>query len=97
VKREPRIPVVFRCMEDGEPIALFPTLPENWGCCVAYVQAGQHTIAAYKQCLRDSRPAKPSEYADLKAELEQLGYRLEVRKRAPSWRQALEENSERIR
>lgn len=64
--------------------ALFPTIPsDNYGkFCTCYQHVGQHSGADYYHCIRASRPAKPNEYADLKAELEGRGYVLIVKQRA---------------
>jgi hypothetical protein len=43
---------------------------------------GQHG-AADPHIVHDTRPARPHEYASLKAELERIGYRLTVRRRVP--------------
>lgn len=63
-------------------IALFPHVWAGDNHCSSYEHVGQHGGADYQHCIRNSRPAKPSEYADLKKELEGLGYNLEIRKRA---------------
>ncbi|APW64321.1 hypothetical protein [Paludisphaera borealis] len=77
--------VVFRRFADGGVIALFPYLPAE--ClharfCQSYMRIGQHG-AADPAIVYDTLPAKPHEYAALKAELEQIGYRLAVRSRMP--------------
>ena len=72
--------VVFR--HDGETVfALFPFIDHSNGYCTSYQHIGQHSGADYAGCIADSRPAKPEEYADLKAELESIGYELDVRKK----------------
>ena len=43
----------------------------------AYSHVGQHSSAS-PEYAKESRPATPEEYADLKAELESIGYNLEV-------------------
>ena len=77
--------VVFRRFPDGDIIALFPCLAaeclDSW-LCQSYMHVGQHG-AADPHIVYDTRPARPHEYADLKAELEQIGYRLCVRQRFP--------------
>jgi hypothetical protein len=78
--------VIFRRFPDGDVIALFPYLPAeglNAWPCQSYMQVGQHG-AADPRIVYDTRPARPHEYACLKAVLEQLGYRLAVRTRFPS-------------
>jgi hypothetical protein len=77
--------VIFRKFPDGDIIALFPCLPAEcltaWPC-QSYMHIGQHG-AADPRIMYDTRPARPQEYAALKAELEQIGYRLIVRQRIP--------------
>lgn len=68
----------------GRIIALFPEIPagDNPGHeCQSYEQ-GQHRAAVYDLYIRMTRPAAPGEYADLKQELEKIGYHLEVVKRS---------------
>ena len=77
--------VIFRRFPDGDIIALFPYLPaeclDAWPC-QSYMHVGQHG-AADPRIVYDTRPARPHEYAALKTELEQIGYRLAVRRRLP--------------
>ena len=77
--------VIFRRFRDGDVIALFPYLPaeclDAWPC-QSYMHIGQHG-AADPRIVHDTRPARPREYAGLKSELEQRGYRLAVRRRFP--------------
>lgn len=77
---------IFRIDREGNVYALFPELPaDNYGrFCTCFQHIGQHSAADYHGCIANSRPAKPEEYADLKAELEQRGYELAIRKRATS-------------
>ena len=74
--------VVFRKMQ-GEIIALFAEEPADaeGKLCSSYLHVGQHGAADYHHVIRNSKPAKPDEYADLQKELEGLGYSLEIRKR----------------
>jgi hypothetical protein len=77
--------VIFRRFPDGDIIALFPCMPAeclNPWPCQSYMHVGQHG-AADPRIVHDTRSAKPNEYATLKAELEQIGYRLIVRHRFP--------------
>ena len=77
--------VIFRRFPDGDIIALFPCLPAeclNPWPCQSYMRIGQHG-AADPYIVHDTRPARPREYAALKAELEQIGYCLAVRHRFP--------------
>jgi hypothetical protein len=86
--------VIFRkflgSWTNGEIIALFPDLPDGRpGMVLSYMHAGQHGAASMGLIggePRTTRPAKPEEYAALKAELEHLSpqpYRLAVLQRTP--------------
>lgn len=67
--------VVFRKWKDGEVIALFPddTNPHG-GTVTSYMHVGQHGAADYGHVIVATRPARPSEYRDLLAELKAIGY-----------------------
>ena len=72
-------PVIFRkwpASEGGDIIAIFPTeLGTNDPyTSSSYEHVGQHGSADPVGVIRDTVPAKPSEYADLRAELEGVGY-----------------------
>jgi hypothetical protein len=76
-------PVVFRQFS-GEIVALFPY--EAWDIhdgryCASYAHIGQHSAADYGYVVNKSIPAQPEQYADLKSELEGIGYSLKVLKR----------------
>ena len=76
-------PVVFRIYPQGDVLALFPTFNHsaqaaNYGKCVCYQHLGQHGEADYPGCIDSTKPATPDQYADLKRELEGLGYVLKV-------------------
>lgn len=74
--------VIFRRQpKDHEILALFPDLSEGGALIESYRHIGQHGGADYSHCMRQSIPARPDEYADLKAELEGIGYNLLIRKR----------------
>lgn len=69
--------VVFRKWRNGDIIALFPELPERNGLsvfCSSFEHIGQHGPADYRGVVRQTTPATPEEYADLKAELEAAPY-----------------------
>lgn len=72
---------VFRKDPDGEVFALFPELEGSPGFSMSYQHIGQHGSADYRLCIRRSEPAIPEEYADLKEELESIGYNLKIRKK----------------
>jgi len=80
------VPVIFRCFPGGEVLAVFPSLPgsHDWlrDCC-SYQHVGQHGSCSLDYA-QFTQPATPDEYADLKGELERIGYRLEVVKRRTS-------------
>ena len=77
--------VIFRKFEDGAVIALFPYIAavanDPWPC-QSYMHVGQHG-AADPRLVHDTRLANPRDYAALKRELHQIGYRLTVRRRFP--------------
>ena len=60
--------------------ALFPGLAGNMdpNTCLCYSHIGQHSAANLEYMLSITRLAKPSEYSDLKGELEQIGYSLNI-------------------
>lgn len=64
-------------------IALFPEwiVNEYKHFCQSYEHVGQHGGADYAGVIRGTRPAEPEEYAALKKELENIGYKLLIRKR----------------
>jgi hypothetical protein len=61
-------------------LALFPEIPADihGHHCQSYQHVGQHGGADFSLCIGKTNPASPGEYADLKEELESIGYRLEV-------------------
>lgn len=73
--------VIFRKFLGGEILALFPYIDEGDYRVRDYVHLGQHGAADYMHCISKTKPAKESEYADLKKELEDIGYKLRVIKR----------------
>lgn len=79
--KEPLTRVIFRKFRDGEIIALFPDMDEGRGMIGSYMHIGQHDAADRLIVVDKTKPAKPKEYAELKAELQRIGYRLTVRKR----------------
>ena len=76
--------VIFRkWTSNGNIIALFPGIPSGLNArhyCVCYEHLGQHGSSPLALSLH-TIPAKPSEYAELKRELEVTGYTLRVVKR----------------
>lgn len=77
---EPIVPVLFR-VDSGGVTAVFPTEPGDYsGNMTCYAHVGQHSGCSFGWYLT-TRAATPAEYADLKAELESIGYRLKVYRR----------------
>ena len=68
-----KVKVKFRKFEDGEVIALFPEEKWNEDTIASYLHVGQHGGAS-PELVNDLKPATKKEYAELKAELESLGY-----------------------
>ena len=67
--------MLFRRFGDGQVIALMPyVIEDNRFCCQSYMHVGQHGPARYEHMMQCTRPAKEDEYADLKLELESIGY-----------------------
>jgi hypothetical protein len=79
---EPITKVVFRKWpeKDGGILALFPEIPADihGNNCQTYEHIAKHGGADFALCVRKTRPAAPGEYADLKEELEKIGYRVDV-------------------
>ena len=78
--------VVFLKEDDGEILAVFP---KTYGIAdydhdtmVCYAHAGQHSICTYDYAA-GLKSAKESDYEGLKAELEKVGYVLEVLDKMP--------------
>jgi len=74
-----KIDTAFRKFEDGEVIALFPT--ELWNrfdsTITSYMHIGQHG-GAHPDLLEELDKASPEEYSELKQELSNVGYEVEV-------------------
>jgi len=64
--------------------ALFPQEPADYAdhYCDSYERLGQHAGADYHLCVQASDPATAEDAADLRRELERIGYRLKVIRRA---------------
>lgn len=82
IKEKP-VRVIFRKWpkkEGGGVIALFPGIAATVGNpyhCQSYEHVGQHGAASF-DLVNCTRKAKPEEYADLKKELERIGYALTI-------------------
>jgi hypothetical protein len=72
--------VMFRKFQ-GEIIAVFPNDSAGWGMAMSYQHIGQHSSCESKYIIQSSKPATVLEYADLKIELESIGYNLNIVKR----------------
>jgi len=83
---EEKTKVVFRKWNNGNVIALFPEVPhDQYGhYCLSYEHVGQHGAASPDTLTLLTTKPRPEEYAELKAELERIGYILEVRSRITS-------------
>jgi hypothetical protein len=73
--------VFLKDFNDGDVFAVFPgnaasVLNSNLMTCYAHI--GQHSSAAFRYCDECTEVTDPAEYADLKAELECIGYNLYV-------------------
>ncbi len=78
--------VVFRVDKAGDfKGTVFAMLPHECsdfsGNVTCYQHVGQHSGANYRGCIESSRPATELEYADLKKEMESIGYDLVVIKK----------------
>lgn len=85
-------PVIFRKWRAAPRtvVALFPEIEAGTSfggtkLCQSYEHVGQHGGADYEYVIHMTTPTRPEEYADLKVELKQLGYILNVRKHKPTW------------
>lgn len=66
----------------GTVFALFPhDVCDRMGNVTHYQHVGQHSGADYLHCIANSRPATEEEARSLRAELESIGYELNVVKR----------------
>jgi hypothetical protein len=92
--------VIFRKESGGDILAVFPYLmADRDGNPSCYAHVGQHGGCRWEYVTQRTKPAKPSEYADLKAELESIGYRLDVKKRRSHkmWSRAYDDMLDRRR
>jgi len=71
--------VQFRKLK-GQIIAVFPYQIDGRNTVLCYSQVGQHSGAIW-HINTFTRPASPSEYIELKTELENIGYNLYIIKR----------------
>lgn len=83
-KDKDKTKVIFRFWKESKDvIAIFPEIPGTMEShtCQSYEHIGQHGACSPAIIIDDSRLAKPEEYKDLKKELRNIGYNLEVVKR----------------
>jgi hypothetical protein len=78
--------VIFRCDKHGDfkgvVFALFPHEVSCYdGSVTFYTHIGQHGLADYKYSMSKSRTATEKESANLKKEMEGLGYNLNIVKK----------------
>jgi len=76
-------PVIFRMYRTNPKtcLALFPYADTGQGRVGCYEHVGQHGEALYLSAMGITRPATVEEYADLKSELETIGYNLKITNR----------------
>lgn len=76
---EEKTKVIFRKeLEDGDIIAVFPEDKQDNGMIGCYAHSGQHSTMSLDY-YKETVPATPEEYKDLKAELENIvGYNLDI-------------------
>jgi len=81
---EEKTKVIFRidkAITNREVTAVFPEHVRCYSEIACYAHVGHHSICSYDWYLKKTKPATPEQYADLKQELEKIGYVLNVRKR----------------
>lgn len=81
-----KVDIIFRVDTSkdfkGTVFALFPHDCDSFdGGVTTYQHLGQHSVADYNYCIATSKLATPEQYADLKAEMESIGYEINVVKR----------------
>lgn len=95
--------VMFRVGSNRNGRDVFALFPGHagtnaWWTCSCYQHIGQHSSADLSGCIADSTPATPTEYRDLKRELEGCGYRLNIVTRGtPRHEQARRDQIARVR
>ena len=74
--------IVFRKFKDGQIIALMPhEVDTNKGLVCTYMHVGQHSSGDYNYVVSITKLATEDEFADLKKELESIGYDIKVIKK----------------
>lgn len=76
---EDKTKIIFRKdKEDGDIIAVFAEDIQSNNMIGCYAHMGQHSTMSLDYYNKGTTPATPEEYADLKRELESIGYNVEV-------------------
>jgi len=70
--------VQFYVEPDGQIMAYFPHMPFSRQTMTCYAHIGQHS-ACSPEYIKELTPATAEQYADLKTELESIGYNLNVK------------------
>lgn len=86
-KDKEKTKVIFRWVPKWkQAIALFPEIPDTYdpAMCMSYMCESQHGGAHFDGIIRISVPLNPwsKEYENLKRGLENIGYNLDIRKKA---------------
>lgn len=66
--------VVFRKEKDGNILAVFNVIADCNYNLLSYAHLGQHGGCSYEYYIKETKPAKESEYQELLKELKQIGY-----------------------
>lgn len=69
--------MLFRKDKEGDIVAIMPYEIYSRNFVDSYQHCGQHS-ACHLSFIEDTTPATPEEYADLKRELEGIGYNVKV-------------------
>ena len=78
--------IILRKFKDGQIIALMPhDVDCHDGRINSYMHIGQHGLAEYSHCVNITKLATEAEYADLKKELESIGYLVNVINKQGQW------------
>ena len=74
--------VIFRKEKGGDILAVFPYLiADIENNMTGYAHIGQHGPISYEYYLTTKRAKSPAEYADLLAEIKQIGYNPKIIKK----------------
>lgn len=81
IDKNQAVKVIFRKYHTGDIVAIFPEMPATLhpDSMVCYQTIGQHGSVSSTIFISDyTSKASPSEYSSLKAELESIGYKLDI-------------------